>query len=109
LEDIARRAKGGAAPSPSSSPDAVAEPGTIEAGSRVTVGTLGLEGTVIDIHGNHVEVDVRGKRLRAALRDLSVIAGPASTSAGASADRSRGPAYVRRAGLAEGSPAVYVN
>jgi hypothetical protein len=49
----------------------------IEEGSRVTVGTLGLEGTVIEVHGKHAEVDVRGKRLRAALRDLKVVAGSA--------------------------------
>ena len=49
--------------------------GEIEPGSRVSVGSLGLEGTVIDIHGKHAEVEVRGKRLRAALRDLQLIAG----------------------------------
>ncbi len=47
----------------------------IEVGSRVTVGTLGLEGIVVDLYGKHAEVDVRGKRLRAALRDLQAIAG----------------------------------
>ena len=41
--------------------------GQIEVGSRVTVGALGLEGVVIELHGKHAEVDVRGKRLRAAL------------------------------------------
>jgi DNA mismatch repair protein MutS2 len=47
----------------------------------VAVGTLGLEGVIIDIHGKHAEVDVKGKRLRAALRDLRVTgaAAPAST------------------------------
>ena len=35
-----------------------------EPGSRVTVGILGVEGTVIELHGKHAEVDVRGKRLR---------------------------------------------
>ena len=42
---------------------------------RVTVGALGLEGTVIDVHGKHAEVDMSGKRLRAAVRDLRVIGG----------------------------------
>jgi DNA mismatch repair protein MutS2 len=46
----------------------------------VLVGALGLEGTVIEVHGKHAEVDVRGKRLRAALRDLRVIG--AASSAG---------------------------
>jgi DNA mismatch repair protein MutS2 len=53
--------------------------GEIEPGSRVTVGALGLEGIVIEIHGKHAEVEVRGKRLRAALRDLRMVAsGPAA-------------------------------
>ena len=42
-------------------------------GDRVVVAGLGLEGTVIDIRGKQAEVDVRGKRMRAALRDLQVI------------------------------------
>jgi DNA mismatch repair protein MutS2 len=46
----------------------------------VLVGALGLEGTVIEVHGKHAEVDVRGKRLRAALRDLRVVG--AASSAG---------------------------
>jgi DNA mismatch repair protein MutS2 len=56
-------------------------------GSRVTVGALGLEGTVVDLHGKHAEVDVRGKRLRAALRDLRAIGPPASAGGSAKADR----------------------
>ena len=47
----------------------------IEPGSRVTVGALGLEGVVIEVHDKHAEVDVRGKRLRAVLRDLRPITG----------------------------------
>ena len=39
--------------------------GPIEPGARVIVGGLGLEGTVIEIHGKQAEIDVRGKRLRA--------------------------------------------
>lgn len=45
------------------------------------VGALGLEGTVIELHGTHAEVDVRGKRLRAALRDLRVVGGPSAAPA----------------------------
>jgi DNA mismatch repair protein MutS2 len=53
----------------------------IEPGVRVTVGALGLEGVVLEVHGNHAEIDMNGKRLRAALRDLRVIGGasPAAT------------------------------
>ena len=69
---------------PAPSAPAPAPAGPIEVGSRVTVGTLGLEGVVIELHGKHAEVDVRGKRLRAALRDLRAIAGAADgRSAGA--------------------------
>jgi DNA mismatch repair protein MutS2 len=82
LDRIAEKGKGGAAvePPPAGGPGPFGPgirqpPAAIEAGARVTVGTLGLEGTVIDVHGRHAEVDVRGKRLRAALRDLRVIAG----------------------------------
>jgi DNA mismatch repair protein MutS2 len=56
-------------------PGATAAPAEIEPGSRVTVGALGLEGVVIEVHDKHAEVDVRGKRLRAVLRDLRPITG----------------------------------
>jgi DNA mismatch repair protein MutS2 len=48
-------------------------------GDRVTVGGLGLEGTVLALHDREAEVDVRGKRLRARVDDLRVVA--ATTSA----------------------------
>jgi DNA mismatch repair protein MutS2 len=48
--------------------------GPIVAGTRVRVGSLGMEGTVIDLHGRHAEVEVRGKRLRARADDLSPLA-----------------------------------
>jgi DNA mismatch repair protein MutS2 len=66
-----REAASGPGPGASSAP---AEIG-IEPGSRVTVGALGLEGVVIEVHDKHAEVDVRGKRLRAVLRDLRPISG----------------------------------
>ena len=48
----------------------------IERRSRAsTVGGLGLEGVVVEIHGKQAEIDVRGKRLRAPLRDLRAIGG----------------------------------
>ncbi len=49
-----------------------------EVGSRVTVGGLGLEGVVISIDGNRVEIDVRGKRIHAKVKELRVIGGPPS-------------------------------
>ena len=80
LDDVLARLKDGAGVGHASlSADAAAadvRPDEIEVGSRVTVGTLGLEGIVVELHGKHAEVDVRGKRLRAVLRDLRPIGGP---------------------------------
>ena len=45
-------------------------------GSKVTVGGLGLEGIVVAIDGNRVEIDVRGKRIHAKVKELRVIGGP---------------------------------
>jgi DNA mismatch repair protein MutS2 len=47
--------------------------GPISEGGRVAVGGLGLEGVVIHIHDGQAEVDVRGKRLRAAVKDLRAL------------------------------------
>jgi DNA mismatch repair protein MutS2 len=79
LERIAGQLKGGEAVPPAHGAAPPAD--EIEPGSRVTVGTLGLEGVVVALHGKHAEVEVRGKRLRAALRDLRPIGGapPAAT------------------------------
>ena len=52
-----------------------------EVGSRVTVGGLGLEGVVISIDGNRAEIDVRGKRIQAKVKELRVIGGPPSKQA----------------------------
>ena len=49
-----------------------------EIGSKVTVGGLGLEGVVISIDGNRAEIDVRGKRIHAKVKELRVIGGPPS-------------------------------
>jgi DNA mismatch repair protein MutS2 len=78
IEQVVGRLKkgpGSSAPAPArAEQDAPIEPGV-----RVTVGALGLEGTVMDVHGHHAEIDMNGKRLRAAVRDLRVIGGaPAS-------------------------------
>ena len=57
-------------------------------GARVAVG-LGLEGTVVSIAGSQVEVDVRGKRMRAKAKDLRVLSGPPSAKGQAAAARVR--------------------
>jgi DNA mismatch repair protein MutS2 len=42
-------------------------------GDRVVVGGLGLEGVVTSVHDGTADLDVRGKRMRASVRDLRVI------------------------------------
>jgi DNA mismatch repair protein MutS2 len=51
-----------------------------EIGDRVEVGPLRLEGLVQAIYDGSAEVDVRGKRLRARMDDLRIIAPAGSTS-----------------------------
>ena len=73
LERVVGRLKPGGE-SGRSGVQAASEPqGPIEPGARVAVGGLGLEGVVIDIHGKQAEIDVKGKRLRAPLRDLRTL------------------------------------
>ena len=50
-------------------------PAPVSVGARVAVGGLGLEGVVTSIHDAMAEVDVRGKRMRANVRDLRVLGG----------------------------------
>ena len=50
-------------------------------GDRVAVGPLGLEGIVQSIHDGHAEVDVRGKRMRARVDELRVLAPAAGAQA----------------------------
>ena len=76
LDAVVDRLKTGS--EPAAAPIQPAVTAAVEPGVKVTVGALGLEGTVIAVHGKHAEVDVRGKRLRAALRDLRVIGGAPS-------------------------------
>jgi len=88
VDDIARRMLAGEAvagtqnsalgtehPAPStphSAPPAV--------GERVIVGGLGLEAVVTAVHDGTADLDVRGKRMRASVRDLRVV-GAAPTTA----------------------------
>ena len=74
IEDIVGRV-GPQTPSSTTLPAPPASPAQLEPGVRVRVGGLGLEGTLIEIRGKQAEIDVRGKRMRAALRDLQAIGG----------------------------------
>ena len=99
LDDVVARLKDGAGvgrPSTSAGRYDGDGAGEIEVGSRVTVGALGLEGVVVELHGKHAEVDVRGKRLRAALRDLR-LPGPLRPAERHPAQRSRSMSTFSRA------------
>jgi len=77
LERVVGRLKTGTEPGRSGAQPASEPERPIEPGTRVTVGGLGLEGVVIEIHGKQAEIDMKGKRLRAPLRDLRAIGGAA--------------------------------
>ena len=51
------------------------ERSAVAVGDRVVVGGLGLEAVVTAVHDGTAELDVRGKRIRASVRDLRVLAG----------------------------------
>ena len=74
VEHVVERLKDGAAKPPEQPRGGG---GPVAPGARVAVGGFGLEGTVVHVHDGQAEVDVRGKRLRAAVKDLRVVA-PAS-------------------------------
>jgi DNA mismatch repair protein MutS2 len=80
LESVADRVmrESAAASMPSPKP---ASSAPVEAGARVHVGPLDLEGVVLELHGKQAEVEVRGKRLRVPVRDLQVMGGSGSRPA----------------------------
>ena len=86
VDAIAERVRAGERESQTAAPHPAAAEATGKApavGDRVSVGALGLEGVVQALHDRDAEVDVRGKRLRARLDELRVLApAPAVTSAG---------------------------
>ena len=74
VDDV--RQRGGvspSAPATAESPSVSSSP--LALGARVRVGGLGFEGVVVGLHGRDADIDVRGKRLRAAAGDLTVIEG----------------------------------
>ena len=81
IDDVAKRilAGEGAAHQPAADghqPAASTAAATVVAvGDRVIVGGLGLEAIVTATHDGTAELDVRGKRMRASVRDLKIIAG----------------------------------
>jgi DNA mismatch repair protein MutS2 len=79
VDAIAARANAGETLQPSSishEPSAVSG-GAVSVGARVIVGGLGLEAVVTSVHDGTADLDVRGKRMRASIRDLRIVGGPA--------------------------------
>src|SRR5581483_8821462 len=62
-----------AGPAASDQPASTASAAPIAIGARVIVGGLGLEATVTALHDGTADLDVRGKRMRASVRDLRVV------------------------------------
>ncbi|HMD36960.1 MAG TPA: endonuclease MutS2 [Vicinamibacterales bacterium] len=82
VDEAVRRALAGESGAPSAlSPQPPAPLPEIVVGNRVVVGGLGLEGIVTAVHDGTVEIDVRGKRMRASVRDLRVVGGGAPAPA----------------------------
>jgi DNA mismatch repair protein MutS2 len=81
VEGVASRVLAGADASTHQpdSPSALRPPpsGTpsVAVGDRVIVGGLGLEAVVTSMHDGTADLDVRGKRMRASVRDLVVVGG----------------------------------
>jgi DNA mismatch repair protein MutS2 len=74
--------EGRPSPDPAAGASRPAEARELAVGARVSVGGLGMEGTVVGISGSQAEIDVRGKRLRAKVKDLRVIAGAPAAAPG---------------------------
>ncbi|OLD55774.1 MAG: hypothetical protein AUI64_02935 [Acidobacteria bacterium 13_1_40CM_2_64_6] len=80
VEDVAKRLLAGEASNNQQSESAIRNPQSairnveVAVGDRVIVGGLGLEALVTGVHDGTADLDVRGKRMRASVRDLKVLA-----------------------------------
>jgi DNA mismatch repair protein MutS2 len=81
VEAAARRALAAKEHAEPRAPEFSASERPVNVGDRVRVSGLGLEGVVTSVHDGSAELDVRGKRMRASLRDLQIIGGPSSAPA----------------------------
>jgi DNA mismatch repair protein MutS2 len=77
VDSIASRALADSPQSISHQPSAISH---VSVGDRVIVGGLGLEAVVTSMHDGTAELDVRGKRMRASVRDLRVVGGQPPTA-----------------------------
>jgi DNA mismatch repair protein MutS2 len=71
IDLVSKRFREAVEPPPQEAPPSAAA----GVGDRVVVSGLGLEGVVTAIHDGTADIDVRGKRMRASLRDLRVVGG----------------------------------
>src|SRR2546428_1412155 len=80
VEDVAKRLLAGEASNNQQSESAIRNPQSairnveVAVRDRVIVGRLGLEALVTGVHDGTADLDVRGKRMRASVRDLKVLA-----------------------------------
>ena len=77
IDEVAERLRAGVDTPASPAPAPVEERAPV-VGDRVAVGGIGLEGVLVSIHGGAAEIDVRGKRMRAKVKELRVLGKPAS-------------------------------
>ena len=80
IEEVAERLRAGV-DAPSAAPAEPVEQRPVTVGDRVAVGGLGLEGVLVAMHGTQAEIDVRGKRMRARVKELR-LAGNGPSRAG---------------------------
>jgi DNA mismatch repair protein MutS2 len=81
VDAIGERLRTGASePSPQPAARATTSDRPAAIGDRVLVGAFGLEGIVKSLHDRDAEVDVRGKRLRARVDELRVVASRAEVT-----------------------------
>jgi DNA mismatch repair protein MutS2 len=79
IDEVAQRVRAGIdGHAPAAAPEPIEQRPPV-VGDRVTAGGLGLEGVLVAIHGHQAEIDVRGKRMRARLRDLRLAGTPAAS------------------------------
>jgi DNA mismatch repair protein MutS2 len=71
VDEAVARFHGGETPRPDMP---VTTAGRPSVGDRVVVAGLGLEGTLVALHGDDAEIDMQGKRLRARAADLRLLA-----------------------------------
>jgi len=73
IDEVAKRILAGEGHQPPTVGQQPAATRPVNVGDRVIVGGLGLEAVVTATHDGTAELDVRGKRMRASIRDLKIV------------------------------------